>query len=57
MRPPAHSLQELIPELIRGHNCLVFTSLFEAWGMPVLEAMSAGTPVVSEPLHRVTAFA
>ena len=31
--------------LWRGARCLVFPSLFEGWGYPVLEAMDAGVPV------------
>lgn len=56
-RFPSPSLQEQLPELFRGHDCLLFTSVFEAWGMPVLEAMAAGTPVVSSRCIGVTAFA
>ena len=33
--------------LYAGAECLLFPSLFEGWGLPVLEAMSAGAPVVA----------
>jgi glycosyltransferase involved in cell wall biosynthesis len=33
--------------LIRGAQALVFPSLYEGFGLPVLEAMMLGTPVVT----------
>lgn len=35
-----------VQALYRAADCLVFPSKFEGFGMPVLEAFSAGTPVV-----------
>ncbi|MBN1688726.1 MAG: glycosyltransferase family 4 protein [Candidatus Omnitrophica bacterium] len=37
----------LVPYLFNGAVALVFPSLYEGFGLPVLEAMQSGTPVIS----------
>lgn len=34
-----------LPDLYRGADCVVIPSLFEGFGLPVLEAMASGVPV------------
>ena len=39
--------RELLMKLVGGARAVVFPSLYEGFGLPVLEAMQAGTPVVT----------
>ena len=40
-------LEEETPILMCGAKCFIFASLYEGFGMPVIEAMSCGTPVIT----------
>ncbi len=39
--------EEELPSLYRGAQALIFASLYEGFGLPILEAMACGTPVVT----------
>jgi glycosyltransferase involved in cell wall biosynthesis len=39
--------EEKLPSLYRGAEALVFPSLYEGFGLPLLEAMACGTPAVT----------
>jgi glycosyltransferase involved in cell wall biosynthesis len=38
--------QDIIPDLYRSCDCWLFTSQSEGFGLPILEAMAVGTPVI-----------
>lgn len=49
--------QKDLPKLYADyHDVFLFTSVYEAWGMPVLEAMASGVPVVTSRCHGVDMF-
>jgi glycosyltransferase involved in cell wall biosynthesis len=41
--------QDVIPELYRSCDYWLFTSIEEGYGLPILEAMAVGTPVIATP--------
>jgi glycosyltransferase involved in cell wall biosynthesis len=41
--------KEELARLYRGAACLVFPSRYEGFGLPLVEAMASGTPVVATP--------
>ncbi|WP_374675006.1 glycosyltransferase family 4 protein [Ideonella sp.] len=43
----------MLVQLIRGARAVVFPSLYEGFGLPVLEAMSLGTPVIGSTTSSV----
>lgn len=47
IRFPGHVSDEELIALYQMANCLVFPSLYEGFGLPVVEAMMAGCPVIT----------
>ena len=42
--------EERLPSLYRGAEALIFPSLYEGFGLPIVEAMACGTPVVTSSI-------
>ena len=47
VRVPGYVHENYLPAAYCGAQALVFASLYEGFGLPVLEAMSCGTPVIA----------
>lgn len=45
-----HLPRALLLRLIRGARAVLFPSLYEGFGLPILEAMQLGTPVLTSPI-------
>jgi alpha-1,3-rhamnosyl/mannosyltransferase len=47
IRLPGYVPDEDLPALYAGAGCFVFPTLYEGFGMPILEAMASGIPVLT----------
>jgi glycosyltransferase involved in cell wall biosynthesis len=47
---PGYTSEEDMPAIYGGADLLAFPSLYEGFGLPVLEAMSVGCPVLTSPV-------
>lgn len=47
---PGQVPEDVLPSLYRGATLFLYVSLYEGFGLPVLEAMASGTPVVTANL-------
>lgn len=45
-----HLGQAALPDLYSGAQCLVFPTLWEGFGLPIIEAMACGTPVITSDI-------
>ena len=49
VRPLGYQSDQTLAELLAGARLLLFPSLYEGFGLPVLEAMASGVPVLLSP--------
>jgi hypothetical protein len=54
---PGHLPEPEFAGLLAGSTAMIFPSLFEGFGMPVLEAMAAGVPVLASNLTSIPEIA
>ena len=52
-----HVSKAELAAIYRGARCLVFPSRYEGFGLPILEAMASGTPVVTTAAGATTEVA
>jgi glycosyltransferase involved in cell wall biosynthesis len=52
-----HVAKKDLAALVRGARCLVFPSRYEGFGLPIVEAMASGTPVVTTSAGATTEVA
>ena len=45
-----HLNDECLPALYAGAQCMVFPTLWEGFGLPMIEAMACGTPVIASDI-------
>jgi len=48
-----YASQDMMPDLYRGAELFLFTSRYEGFGLPLIEAMSCGTPVVATDVSAI----
>jgi glycosyltransferase involved in cell wall biosynthesis len=53
VRCPGFIEEEDLPDLYRGAVFFVFPSLYEGFGLPVLEAMGCGVPVIASNISAI----
>lgn len=52
-----HLPQEALPALYAGAECMVFPTLWEGFGLPIVEAMACGAPVIASDIACVPEIA
>ncbi|WP_457424690.1 glycosyltransferase family 4 protein [Roseateles sp. P5_E7] len=52
-----HLPQDALPDLYAGAECMVFPTLWEGFGLPIIEAMACGAPVIASNIACVPEIA